>query len=188
MPNPDLNPEESETFEISLRGNHFGLSWRVNAHHTSVDNLNGFDPVSFVAANVSEATLQGVELELDYTLGSWFATGNLNYLDARDDTTEEYLDDRAQFAANFELYRRLGRINVSASLQSESGRHDRTGTSIKGFVTMGLGGSYRSNRHTRLSARIENLWDESFSLNLATATDAYRTYGRTVVISLSVEY
>jgi len=186
--NPDLKPEESETFEISLRGNHSGLGWRINAYRTSVDNLNGFDPISFMAANVSEATMQGVEIELDYALGPWFTTGNLNYLDARDDTSGEYLDDRAEFAANFELYREIGPINVSTSLQSESGRHDRTGASIKGFVTMGLGANYQLNRHLGLSARIENLWNEDFSLNLATATDKFRTYGRTAIMNLSVEY
>jgi vitamin B12 transporter len=186
--NPNLSPEESESFEINLKGQHYGADWRLSAYHTDVDDLIGFDLVTFMAQNTAQATLKGIEFEVAYSYLDWQFTANMNYLDATDDTTNEYLDDRAKFAANFEAYRNFGKLNVSVDLQAESGRHDRNGLSLNGFAILGLGAGYTFNHQLRFSARLDNLWDEEYVQNLVTATESYRTYGRTALISMHLQY
>ena len=186
--NPNVAPEESETVEVSLKGNHFGARWRLSGYYTDVQNLIGFDPFTFTAANTSEATLQGVEFETNFVYVGWNVNTNLNYLDARDDSTDEYLDDRAEFAANLQVYRGFGALDVSFDLQAESGRHDRVGQTLDGFAIIGTNLNYRFNDKLRVSGRLDNLFDEDYTLNLATVSHAFRTYGRTATVSLHARY
>lgn len=186
--NPNVRPEESESVEVSLKGQHLALDWRLSAYHTDVIDLIGFDAATFTAANTADATLQGIELEFGYRSGPWNFNANLNYLDARDDTTDIYLDGRARFATNVEVYRSIGKFDLSVDLQAESGRHDLRGTRITGFTTAGLGANYRVTDKLRIAARLDNVWDEDYALTLVNATDAFRTYGRTAMVSLHARY
>jgi vitamin B12 transporter len=186
--NPNLSPEESETVEVSLKGQHLGARWRLSGYYTDVQDLIGFDPVSFTAMNTSEATLQGVEYEIAFNYAGWNINTNLNYLDARDDTTDEYLDDRAEFAANLQVYRGFGQLDVAFDLQAESGRHDRVGETLDGFAIVGTTVNYRLNKKLRVSGRLDNLFNQSYTLNLATASHSFRTYGRTATVSFHARY
>ncbi|MGR8920579.1 MAG: TonB-dependent receptor domain-containing protein [Gammaproteobacteria bacterium] len=186
--NPDLNPEESETVEVSLRGRYRGLGWRVSGYHTEVDDLIGFDLATFRSENVAKATLEGVELEFDYVLAAWNLSANLNYLDARNDSTNEYLDDRAEFAANLMAYTTYAGVDFGFDLAAESGRHDNSGFEFDGFAIVGLSLGYDINRFVRLSGRVDNLFDDDYTLNFATATETYRTYGRTGRVTLRLRY
>jgi len=186
--NPDIKPEDSESVEVSLKGRHFGATWRINAYHTEVTDLIGFDSATFTAANTANATLQGVELELAYNLGAWHIVANSDYLDARDDATNIYLDDRAKFSANLDIYRQLGAFDIALDMQAESGRHDLRGTSIPGFSVVGAGVSYRLSPKIRAALRVENIFDDDYTQNLISATESFRTYGRTALASLHAAY
>lgn len=186
--NPNVQPEESETVEVSFNGKHFGAGWRISGYYTEVKDLIGFDFVTFTANNTAEATLQGVELELSYSMADWTINASTGYLDARDETADEYLDDRAEFSADVDLHCRFNRLDLSMDVQAESGRHDSGGTTIDGFVIFGASANYRFNERFRLSGRIDNIFDENYTLNLATSADVFRTYGRTALISLHASY
>ena len=117
---------------------------------------------------------------------NWIIHGNLNYLDAKDDTTNEYLDDRAKFSTSFEIQRSLGKLGINADIQAESGRHDLSGTSLKGHAVAGIGLQYRFNRQVEISSRIDNLWDEKYTVNLISAQDEFRSYGRIATFKIKL--
>ncbi|MGB1883407.1 MAG: TonB-dependent receptor domain-containing protein [Gammaproteobacteria bacterium] len=186
--NPDIEPEESENIEFGISGQHLNVDWRASYFHTDVDNLIGFDAATFTANNVSKATLQGVELAFTTQIAGWTFDAGFDYLDAEDDTTNEYLDDRAKFSTDIQFYRQLGQFDLGLDLQAESGRHDLRGTSIDGFVVLGASASYRFARYLRFSARLDNMFDEDYTQNLISATEHYRTYGRTFQIGVHAQY
>ena len=129
-----------------------------------------------------------MEFETLFNYAGWTVNANLNYLDARDDTTDEYLDDRAKFAANVELYRGFGAFNLSLELQTESGRHDSGGQRLDGFAIIGANLSYRVSKRLRFAAHLENLFNSDYTINLATGTDSFRTYGRMATVSVHASY
>ena len=183
---PTLSPEESESVELALSGEISNTDWRLSAYHNSLDNLIGVDPTSFTAANITKATLKGVEFEFETSIQNWIIHGNLNYLDAKDDTTNEYLDDRAKFSTSFEIQRSLGKLGINADIQAESGRHDLSGASLKGHAIAGIGLQYRFNRQVEISSRIDNLWDEKYTVNLISAQDEFRSYGRIALFKIKL--
>ncbi len=186
--NPDVQPEESESVEVGLKGRHHGTEWRVSAYHTEVKDLIGFDAATFTANNTANATLQGIELELARQFGAWQVNANLDYLDARDETIDEYLPDRAEFSANLDVHRSFGQFDITFDLQAESGRHDVGGRALSGFVIFGAGANYHLTRTVRLAGRLDNVFDEDYTLKLVNANDAFRTYGRTLMLSLHAAY
>lgn len=180
--NPNLLPEESETFELALKGAQVGVDWRVSVYQSDVDNLIGGFPV----ANTKSATLEGVELEVNTSAYGWDLSASVDYLDARDNDSNEYLDDRAVLTGNLNIGRRFNGLYVGVDAQVEHGRHDRTGTQLDGFVIWGLSAVYDLTESLKISARVDNLLDEDYTLNLASSSVSYKTEG--TVAKLGVEY
>lgn len=181
--NPDILPEESESFEISLRGNTSAAQWRVSAFNTDVKNLIGFDSATFLAANTADASLQGLEFEIGTNVSNWYIAANLDLLSAEDDSTGVELDDRAEKTLNLSASRDFGAFGARIDVLAEDGRHDLSGTEVPSFVKIDLGGTYAISKNLELSAKINNLFDKDYSVNLISPTDSFNTEGRTFTVT-----
>jgi len=184
--NPNVLPEESETFELALKGYMDDVDWRLSLYRSNVDDLIGYDFSTFTAGNTKNATLEGVELALQTTLWGWNVSSNLDYLEARDADSNEYLDDRAVWTANLSAGRGFGNLYVSVDAKAEHGRHDRSGSDVGGFAVWGLSAVYDVAENVKVSARVDNLFDKNYTLNLATSNVSYETEG--TVAKFGVEY
>lgn len=186
--NPDTQPQESESYEVSLKGDYRAINWRISAYQTDVENqivITGTGEIASVA-NVDVAEIEGIELEASTNLGDWVLTGHLDYSDARNGETNEFLDDRVLMSGGLDMGRSFGDLYLGINVQVEHGRHDRNGESVDGFTLLNLRLAYDVSENIKVLGRIDNLFDEDYALNLATSTARYETYG--VNGSLSVRY
>ena len=181
--NPDVLPEESESFEISLRGNTSSTQWRVSAFNTDIKNLIGFDSATFLAANTSDASLQGLEFEISTNINDWYLSANLDLLSAEDDSTGIELDDRAEKTLNLSASRSFGAFGARLDILAEDGRHDLSGTELSSFVKVDLSGSYNITKNFKLSAKVNNLFDKDYTVNLISPSDSFNTEDRTFSIT-----
>ncbi|MDH3379091.1 MAG: TonB-dependent receptor, partial [Gammaproteobacteria bacterium] len=117
--NPNLNPEESDSIEIGLKGNAEWGGWAVRAFHTQIDNLIGFDPVTFLPFNVGKSEIDGLEFEVDKRYGPWNLSAAITVLDPQDADTGNRLPRRAERIASLRAQRRIGRLLATASLVSQ---------------------------------------------------------------------
>ena len=113
--NPDLQPEKSTNFDISLEGEKGKATGKLTYFHNKVDNLIDYESVSrgfsggamtflYKYRNVDKATLQGVEAETKYDFDKhWSARANYTYLDARDGNSNARLTGRALNTGTVEL-------------------------------------------------------------------------------------
>lgn len=184
--NPDLLPEESESFELSFIGNYSAVDWRVSAYQTDVENLFSFNPATFLAANIGEARLEGVEAELLTNVADWQLSLNADVLSATNETTGIELDDRAERSLSVSAAKDYDALNVRFDLRSESNRFDNSGTQIGGYGLLDISASYQINDALKVSANIDNLFDKDYTLNLIGANNRYNTEGRQA--KLSVRY
>lgn len=188
--NPDILPEESTSYELSLLGNstagESSIDWRISAYKTDVINLFSSDPVTFLAANIGEAELEGVELEVNTELANWILGFNLDLLSATDVTTGIELDDRAERTIAATANRSFGKFDLGISLKSESGRFDRGGTELPSYGLIDLTGKYQINDQFSISANIDNLLDKDYTVNLINDSERYNTEGRQA--KLTVRY
>jgi len=180
--NPNLEPEESQTFEISLRGNAGNTQWRISAYDTTIDNLIEFAAPTFLPANINEASLQGVEFELGTKIGQWSLSGSLNFLDATDEATGLELVRRPEQTLKISVDRALGNFGFGADLLAENGRFD-AGTELDSFQLINLRAAYKITDKFNISAKAGNLFDEDYEL-----ASGFNTEGRSVFVTANLTF
>ncbi len=188
--NPDTKPQESESWEVSLKGVSNAISWRVSAYQTDIENqivISGVGNTGTVT-NVDVAEIEGIELEATTNVGEWVLSGHLDYSDARNGETNEFLDDRVLMSAALDMGRDFGDLYFGVNIQGEHGRHDRSGQSINGFVLLNVRLAYDVSENVKVFGRINNLFNEDYTLNLASSTASYETYGLNGSISVKYEF
>ena len=186
--NPDLQPEESESFEVSLLGSNDHLSWRLSAYRTDITNLFSFDPVTFLAANIGEAEVEGVELELGTVVADWELALNVDLLSAEDKDTGIELDDRAEQTLSISAARTFGDLDVRLDFRAESGRFDLRGTELAGHGLLDINARYQVNEQISLLANIDNVFDKDYTVNLISPTERYLTEGRLAKLTIKWEF
>ena len=112
---PDLQPEKSTNFDISLEGEKGKATGKLTYFHNKISNLIDAESVSrsfsggtrtflYKYRNVDKATFDGVEAETKYKFDKhWSARANYTYLDARDGNTNKRLTGRALNTGTVEL-------------------------------------------------------------------------------------
>ncbi|PSL12216.1 vitamin B12 transporter [Marinobacterium halophilum] len=179
--NPDLQPEESDSWELGLSGDHAGVQWSANLYQNDVENLIAWAPNSsgnWIPMNVNEARVRGLELVAATRLANWDLSTSLDLMDPKDRDTDELLNRRARKVFNLSADRDFGAYAVGGNVQAVGKRNDGS-ERLSGYTTVDLRGSYALGNDWSLRAKIENLLDEDYQ----TAKD-YNQPDRTYWLSL----
>ena len=192
-----IEPEESKSFEISLRASLDEINWQINAYQTKVKNLirwaltdTGFQP-----SNIDNSTLRGVEFELNREWDDYIIRASLDYLDAKDDKSGKFLSDRARASGSVELGKQTDNLYVGVDTFIEHSRFDSTGFSdslklhrLPGYALWGVTANYQFSDTLSISGRIDNLFDKEYVTNLINEQHSYQNEGRTIEISLEYRF
>ena len=182
--NPDLLPEESKSYELSLRKNLQHLDWQVNIFQTKIKNLITGQRA---ASNLKSATIKGIEFELNKQWEDLSLLFNMEYLDTRNDETNKFLDGRARVSANIELVKYFDKAFYTFDVSGEHGRFD-SDMKLPGYAVFGLGFGYHVSDNFEISARIDNLTDKDYTTNIA-RKDPYNPYkNEGIRFELSTKY
>ncbi len=123
--NPGLAPEESETFELGLRGEAGVGRWELRLFRNEVEQLIQWletEPWVWRPDNVAAARIDGLEATLNRSWGGWSLSADLTLLDAKDRATGKRLARRAERLLRLDLERTLGdtRLGLTWRLQGET--------------------------------------------------------------------
>ena len=181
--NPDLEPEESKSYEIGFRqpiGERQLVS--IAAFRNDIDSLIAFvptGPFTGINQNVDRARIDGVEASWQYDGDAWFARAAATLQDPRNETTNERLLRRARENFTAQLARRFGAHEVALDVLYAGERRDFNAVTFDGLVQLdaywlaNLAATVALGEHFTLVARIENLLDEDYEL-----AHTYNTMGR----------
>jgi vitamin B12 transporter len=181
--NPNLEPEESESYEVSYRhaaGERQGFS--VTAFRNDIDDLITFvptGPFTGINRNVDRARIDGVEAAWQYDDEDWSARATATLQDPRDRTTDERLLRRARENYTAALARRFGGYEIALDVLYAGERRDFDNsdfvgqTQLAAYWLANLLAKIALGERFTLFARIENLFDEDYEL-----ADTFRTMGR----------
>lgn len=165
--NPNLKPEESDSFEVGLAGQHAGIDWSLNAYQTLIDQMIGFD-ASFTPVNIAKARIRGLEAIASTQFAGWDVSTNLTTLDptnrGHDANRGNWLPRRARLMGEIDADRRFGAWRVGATLHGEGKRYDDLANRhpLGGFVTADLRLAYALNRDWTLEGKLANLLDKDY--------------------------
>ncbi|RLA00933.1 MAG: TonB-dependent hemoglobin/transferrin/lactoferrin family receptor, partial [Gammaproteobacteria bacterium] len=183
-PADDLIPEESDSYELGLRGHYNDFDFTIAAYNNEYENMieiayvrselfYGFFPVDFFQyQNIEAATIKGVELSGFYSLNdNWALSGSVNYMDATNDETDTYLSSMRPVTGTVGiLYSNNNNLsanlvtsfadNMSKVNEYTEGVDTRT---TAGYGVLDLMVNYDFNDKVRVNASIFNLLDKEYT-------------------------
>ncbi len=187
--NPDILPEESESVEVKLSGRSGGaFTWYVAAYQSDFTNLFSFNPDTFLAANIGEAEIKGVEASIITELANWQLALNADLLSAENKMTGIELDDRAEQTIALEASRQFSQLNLAFKVKSESGRFDNRGTELASYALFDISATYQINDKIKLFANVDNVFDKDHTVNLIGSTERFNTEGRQAKVSVRFSF
>jgi len=177
IPNPDLVPEESDSFEVGIRGSVGNLSYNLSAYRSDYDNFIqifyfepqmgdfGFTLYETQYQNIESAEISGLEFRLDYYLGnnvSMFLNGE--WMDSEDKSTGDQLRTIQPFNGTLGLNYYRGNFSMDAMLKwaDDMDKNPEGAVSTDSYTTMDVFARYEFNDQFMLSAGILNLFDEEY--------------------------
>ncbi len=182
MGNSSLKPERSQNKE-------FGLHYAAKGHRVDAvyfDNrITDFIELdaSYVAVNTPLAEISGQELIYTGDFGTKHLKANLTFQNPRDTTTGLVLARRAKEFASVAASHDLGEWNMGAEIRYSGQRQDNntvTSPTLPSYTLVNLTTRYIIDRHFDLAARVDNLFNTSYS-----EAYGYNTLGRTLFIGVN---
>lgn len=203
--NPNLNPETSTNFDISLEAEKNKVMTKVSYFHNKIKDMIGSDDLVGPAytngiwsqyVNFGDVEISGAELEVGYNFDdNWSVKGSYNYLDAKDNETGKRLTSRARHNGlvqltytdakenplTVNLYNRFYVDYHATNSEGANGSGAFAGQTFKyrqnyTFGLTGLTISKQINKNYRVYAGVDNIFDKKFYY------DTFNTYsidGRT---------
>ncbi|MCH7651507.1 MAG: TonB-dependent receptor [Nitrospinae bacterium] len=177
--NPNIQPEESENWEVGFEQKL--LSDRVmigaNYFNTQFENLIIFDFVTLIAQNIGSATSKGIEAFAKIKiLNNLDLIANYTWNQATDDTDGSLLARRPRHVFSASLhYNWSDKFNTSVTVNHRT--RMASGLGVVGERTLVRAAlSYRIIENLKLTARAENLFNEKYEENFESGTAGISGY------------
>ena len=189
--NPDLQPEVSRQFEISLRQN-LGerQQLRLSAYDNRIRDLINYvvlDPDTFDGENrnIDRARIKGVELGWTFSGNAWHARAELTLQDPRDETLDTRLLRRSRETLSVGVNRDIGKLDLGVDVIASGNRRDVgfPNAVLDPYALLNATLRYRATPHLTVQGRFENLFDEDYAF-----AQGYRTEGRTYTVGVRYNF
>lgn len=186
--NPELLSEMSENIELGLI---FDLrensQLKLSIFKTSIDDLivlTGTWP-NYKMDNVEEAEITGFEISFDRQVNQWQYHVNALLQDPVNKTLDEALSRRAQSRVNLQVTYQQALWQLSAYASVVSARDDSSfsDVTLPPYELVDLSAFYHLSRNTRLSAKIDNLFNESYE-----TASGFNSKDRTLMLELKYSF
>jgi vitamin B12 transporter len=198
--NPNLKPEESKNFEVSLKYQKDNeANFSITAYNNKIKNLisnrpiDPTDPYSdYIADNINNAEISGLQFSTNKFLGHFLFKGSLTIQSAENTETNKKLNLRASHFGNLGMNYYIGDWNMGIeSIGSGSKFQDSNNAfKIPGYVLINLVADYRLNNEMKFNLRLENLLNKNYALAYDTNNGLvipFQTPGTSFFINLRYE-
>lgn len=179
--NPALKPERSYNKEMGLHyaaGEH-----RVDAVYfdNRIQDLIALNAAFTTVTNINQARIDGEELSYFGDFGSKHLSASATLQNPRDAATGVILPRRARQFGNVVASHDFGAWNMGAEVRYSGARQDGVNV-LPSYQLLNLTSLWRIDSHLKLSARVDNLFNRSYS-----EVYSYNTPGRTLFVGLSYQ-
>ncbi|TLU67191.1 TonB-dependent hemoglobin/transferrin/lactoferrin family receptor [Thalassotalea litorea] len=182
VPSDDLSPEESDSFEVGVRGHVGDLIINAAIYYTEYDqflatqlidsqtvfNEDGsfaYQHDTFQYQNIDSVTIKGAELALDYAINNRFSIfANASYQDGKDDTTDEYINTISPLSGvvgvNFDYHDLSSQLTLNWA--DRMTKVDDGESEIAGYGSLDWSLNYQVNDAMTLNVLASNLLDKEY--------------------------
>lgn len=165
--NPNLEPEETQDYEVALEGYYTFADWRLAVFRSDITNRISCQSASSICGN-DNVRIEGIELTSQFETGPLSHTVTLELLDPKDLDTNQQLARIAEKNAKWDVSYFADSWQVTASYLYQGERNEYLyggGThQMHGYSVFDLAASYDVSEAVTVSGRIANLFDEDYEL------------------------
>lgn len=181
--NPNLLPERARSFEAGVQYAAAGQLLRVVAFHSRIYDLIGGFPLT----NINRATIDGIETSYGGSLWGLDVKASFTMQDPIQHTATTHLQlvRRAKEFGSLAVAKSIGPWRVTGELLASGRRFDNhivTFASVEhpSYTVFNFTARYQVAKETAVSLRLENLFDEKYTL-----AHGFNTQGRKLSVLLS---
>jgi vitamin B12 transporter len=166
-PNPNLQPEESRTTEVTFRSPlKSPYRWRVSGFDNRFENLIAFNSVAGMPVNVARARTRGIELEGEATWHGTRFRGTFTAQKAKDDDTGLRLQGRAEQLGSLDATYKWRDFTFSAGVVASGPRYDSPNedpaTRLGGYAVLDARVAYSFKKFWSAQLSVANLGDKRY--------------------------
>ena len=178
--NPNLKPETSQSWDVGFEQDIYRKTSTlgVNYFENAFNNLIQANYAPYVNQNVSRAKVKGVETFAEVRpLTDLTLRGTYTYQQTQNLDTGTQLLRRPRNKASFDTdYRFLEKAHFHVNVLMVGQKEDYA-TSVAGYVTLNLAGSYDVHKNVQFFARIDNVINKQYEEVYGYGTSGVAGYG-----------
>ena len=166
--NENLQPEQSRSIEVGLKGKRSQSDWSINLYETRIDNLIAYDSSISKPGNIDLTRIRGLELVFATIFHSWTINSNLTLLDPINQSAGSnhgnLLPRRSGQTVRLDIDRPFKKYRLGATLRAEGRRYDDVANTrvLAGYALLDLRAEYQLTKARQLQGRIENLFNNVY--------------------------
>lgn len=187
--NPELDPEESISYEIGLDQHlKHGFKTGLSLYYTEVDDL--ISSVNYgKLTNIEKATYQGGELYLSWAKDELFAKAIYSYVKTENEQTHQELSRRPRQGLTLTTGLQNPVYGISASLivKSDSSDWDKNYPN-PGYATVDLNAYWNINPNVKIFTNIQNVGDTEYKTSYQDRGYYYVNGGRLASAGVTFKY
>lgn len=215
VPNSDLKPETSHTYELGLRGQLNQLSFSTAVFYNrftnflevalidsqTVLNSNGvfqYQHDTFHYQNVDKVTIKGAELSLDYAFNAnWSLLAAISYQDGKNEQSKDYITSISPLSGSTGISFSGEKLQsqLLANWAKRMTKVNDGASQSPGYMTLDWLNSYQLTNDWKVNLAVNNLLDKDYVRYNSIAGHAvdsdlraYTQPGRNISISTSYQF
>lgn len=166
--NPDLKPEQSDSYEIGVSGTASAVRWSLTAFETRNDDLIAFNAATFLPQNISEARIRGIEAEVRTAWNDWSLALGYTGLDPRNRAPgtnyDNILPRRARQSGRLDIGYSFGAMQLGTIVTAQGSRYDDLANTaqLPGYTVVDFIGEFSFGSGWSVQGKIANAFDRDY--------------------------
>ncbi|AJQ94484.1 TonB-dependent receptor domain-containing protein [Gynuella sunshinyii] len=191
--NPDLKPEKSRNYELTLKGQTELIDWSYTIFRTEITDMietayNSDTGIS-LPENIDKAEISGMETVLGAYLYGFDVNLTSTALQAIDTKTDKHVNGTADITENLSISRSFADVTVKSDFLYDSGRYvDNDNSTLDSYLIVGLELNYHPKESINIGFRVNNVTDKEYFTNRSGTSFMYRNPGRNYKLSLDYSF
>ena len=179
--NPDLQPEEVESYELGVDAYQEWGSTSLRVYRSDIENkIDWVFVTQYIPLQVDEADVKGLELQVGTELFDTMIAASATYEVVENAATGEDLERQPRQRIALDVDRAFGRTELGFSVYAQNKHYEGEGEgriTLPGYGDVALRAAHRINEQVTVRARIDNLFDNDY-----VEIYGYNTEGRFVMV------
>jgi vitamin B12 transporter len=183
--NPKLEPEKSNSLELSLSANYDLFQWKLSGYVTNYHDRIAYDMAVGKYESIDKARIRGVELESTFDILSLHNRVSADFKSPRDRHADHDLAYIARRNFKWTTWGSINDFDLSLTFLAASKRYTNTKNDdhLGGYSLWNAAVAYNVNNYFKVNGKIDNIFNKKYEY-----AAGYKTPETTLAVGFELNY